>query len=202
MGTRRRELVAAARRGEDAIEEPLSRLRLDLTEMVRFCGRVFCGESSSHALAVHAIRAQSAIAIIGSIDGSTAFDRLRLAALDSVAGYMNGLDADTLDLVNADRITDGVTQFFRQRKVSARPLTGIFLICLNEAYAVSGGYREPYLGARNIAEMRLFTDLEDEPFVALCDELTIRFEESTGENSLIIASIEDVMAEFVRANPV
>ncbi len=136
------------------------------------------------------------------MDGFTVFDRLRLAALDSIAGDMNGLHADSIDLVNADRIADGVTQFFRQRKVSARPLEGIFLICLNEAYAVSGGYREPYLGARNIAEMRLFSDLEDEPFVALCDELTTRFEESTGENSSIVASIEDVMAEFVRTNPV
>ncbi|MET9029590.1 hypothetical protein ABZW96_28810 [Nocardia sp. NPDC004168] len=202
MGIRRRELVAAARRAEDEIEEPLARLRIHLTEMVRFCGRVYCGESSSHALAVHAIRARDAIGFVDSMEALTEFDRLRLAALESVSGEIEGLDADTVDLANADRLADGVTRFFRQKKVTERAMTGIFLICLNEAYAVAGGYRDPYLGARNIAEMRLFTDSEDEPFVASCDELAARFEESAGDNPEVVARIEDVMAAYTRANPV
>ncbi|BDT96528.1 hypothetical protein IFM12275_65040 [Nocardia sputorum] len=98
MGIRRRELVAAARQTEAAIENPPARSRLDLTEMVRFCGRVYCGESSSHALAVHAIRAQRTIGSIDAAAMDTPFDRLRLESLDSVARDVEGLDADTVDL--------------------------------------------------------------------------------------------------------
>lgn len=178
------------------------RLRLDLTEMVRFCGRVYCGESSSYALAVHAVRARRADGIVESRDVYTAFERLRWEALDSVAEEIAELDADAVDLANADRIADGLMRFFQRRKVSERPMAGVFLICLNEAYAVAGRYRDPYLGARNIAEMRLFTDPEDEQFVALCDELTTRFEESAGANPVVAERIESAMAEFTRANPV
>ncbi|MGK8490149.1 hypothetical protein [Nocardia asiatica] len=202
MGIRRRELVTAARQSEEAIEDPLVRLRLDLTEMVRFCGRVYCDESSTHALAVHALRARHAIGIVESPEFHTEFDRLRMASLDGVAAEIDGLDADAVDLANADRIAAGLTRFFQQRKVSERPMAGVFLICLNEAYAVTGRYRDPYLGARNIAEMRLFTDPEDEQFVALCDELTTRYEVSTGRDSGLVASIEAAMAEFTRVHPV
>ncbi|WP_174184741.1 hypothetical protein [Nocardia barduliensis] len=195
-------MVAAARQGEEAIEDPIVRLRLDLTEMVRFCGRVYCDESSNHALAVNAIRARHAIGMVESSDLDTEFDRLRVASLGSVAGDIEGLDADAVDLVNADRIAAGLTRFFQQRKVSQRPMVGVFLICLNEAYAVAGRYRDPYLGARNIAEMRLFTDPEDEQFVALCDELTTRFEDSTGRDPEVVTRIEAAMAEFTRAHPV
>ncbi|MFE7742004.1 hypothetical protein [Nocardia sp. NPDC057455] len=177
-------------------------MRLDLTEMVRFCGRVYCGESSSYALAVHAVRARHAEGIARSSDAFTAFERLRLEALDSAAEEITGLDADTVDLAIADRIADGLMRFFQRRKVSGRPMAGVFLICLNEAYAVAGRHRDPYLGARNIAEMRLFTDPEDEQFVALCDELTMIFEESAGANPAVVARIESAMAEFTRANPV
>ncbi|MEU2174739.1 hypothetical protein ABZ552_11000 [Nocardia sp. NPDC019219] len=194
-------MIAAARQAEAAIENLPARSRLDLTEMVRFCGRVHCGESSSHALAVHAIRAQRTIGSSDAAAMDTPFDRLRLEALDSVARDIEGLDADTVDLTHADRIAEELTRFFQQRKVAGRPLAGVRLICLNEAYAVAGRYRGPYLGARNIADMRLFADPEDEQFVALCDELTVRVEES-GSYPVIVDRIREAMAEFTRANPV
>ncbi|BDT96529.1 hypothetical protein IFM12275_65050 [Nocardia sputorum] len=80
-------------------------------------------------------------------------------------------------------------------------MAGVRLICLNEAYAVAGRYRDPYLGARNIADMRLLADPEDEQFVALCDELTGRVEES-GSYPVIVDRIREAMVEFTRANPV
>ncbi|MBF6466786.1 hypothetical protein IU427_16590 [Nocardia beijingensis] len=201
MGTRRRELVAAARQAEADLGDPQARSRLDRTEMVRFCGRVHCGESSSHALAVHAIRARRTIGIIGAAATDAPFDRLRLESLQSVAREVEGLDPDTVDLTHADRIAEALTRFFQQRKVSGRRMAGVHLICLNEAYAVAARHRDPYLGARNIADMGLFADPGDERFVALCDELAVRVEES-GSHPVIVDRIREAMAEFTRANPV